>query len=658
MSITQVEHPTINSASFNPQNRKKGVEAIASSTISQDLQLAIQHQRGNRLTEAEQLYRQVLEKQPNQPDALHGLALLAQQKGEHQSAKEFIRAALQVEPESFKHWFILGNSHQALGEFNQAVDSYQQAVELRPEIAPIYNNLGYALQQLGKWEEAIASYKKAVEIQPDCVEADVNWGNALHAQGKLSPEQQAHYAQLNYKLGLERKKAGDLNNAILYYRQAIGLQPELWEAHYNLGIVMRKKEQLNEAIASYQKALELNPHNWEIYNSLAQIYQSQNNLTEAVSIYRKGLILLNPHYAQAVAANSSSIMQTPPPIPQGEVTVGAYQFPAIPPIADPEKPGPFWTVVIPVYNRTNYLLESLASVLVQWSGAENMEIIVVDNASTPSLFDLVNSIGGGIIHYYQHQQNIGAARNYNAGIALSRGKWVHVLHDDDCVFLGFYSRLQKSLENCPDSVGVACTGFEYFNEKGETITTGEILSFYTERGIMQDWLPRIGICGLVTVPAVVIRRTTHERLGGYHPELTEIAEWEIFKRYASFYDWWYEPGILARYREHTQKLTPQNWVSGQLAEVIRRAIEISETYLPVEQQAEITAKARRHNFNYCLKRAAIPLKAGNLTGALRVLQEAAKIDSSPQALAKLFAWLTQNDASPLREAIICEVFNL
>jgi tetratricopeptide (TPR) repeat protein len=628
-------------------------------TLTEALKLAIQHQQGNRLREAEQLYRQVLENQPNQPDALHGLALLAQQQGQYQSAKEFLKAALQVQPESVKHWFILGNLHQAQGEFAEAVDGYRQALALRPEIAPIYNNLGYALQQLGNWEEAIASYQKALELQPDCPEADVNWGNALYVQGKLSPEQQAQYAQLNYKLGLERKKAGDLNNAIVYYRQAIVMQPEFWEAHYNLGIGLREQGKFAEAIASYEQALALNPHNWEIYNRLGQIYQAQNDLTEAVAIYRQGLTLLNPQYAQAVAANPSSTIQTTPPIPQGAVTVGAYQFPAIPPVPDPDQPRPFWTVVMPIYNRCDYILECLASLLLQWSGKAEMEILVIDNASTSPIYELVNSLGGGIVHYYRNAENIGPTSNMNVGISLSRGEWVHVLHDDDSVFPGFYFRLQQSLKDCSDTVGAACTGFEYMNEKSIAVTIGEINSVYGQyKGILPDWRSRIGVCGLVMTPALVIRRATHERLGGYSSQIPNINDWELHKRIAAFYQWWYEPEILARFRVHSQSGTSHSWNSGEIAVQVRQAVEISESYLPADCCAEITAKARIQNFNYCLAHASVPLKNGNLQASLRILQSALRIDSSSQSIAKLFKWLTQEEVAPVRQEIIARLLSI
>jgi NAD(P)-dependent dehydrogenase (short-subunit alcohol dehydrogenase family)/Tfp pilus assembly protein PilF/glycosyltransferase involved in cell wall biosynthesis len=628
------------------------------------LQQALQHHQANRFEQAEQSYLQVLAEQPAHPEALHRLGVLAQQRGHTQAAEQWWQQLIDAHPDSVNAWFSLANLRQAQGQLSAAEAAYRQATALKPSAAPIYNNLGYVLQQQGKLDEAIGCYQKCLELQPNCREAEANLGNTLYEQGKLSAEQQADYAALNLQVGKNRQKAGDVNTAAAYYQQAIALQPRLWQAHVSLGELLQAQGREEAAIAHYRQALENNPTDGEVYLKLGQLYQAQDQLTEAVAAYRQGLQLLNPHYASAVAVfpeqgDPPREIPVTPAIAQAQVTVGDYQFPAIPPVPNPDQPRPFWTVVITAYNRTGYLLEALVSVLRQWPGAVSMEILVMDNASTPPLFELVNALGGGIIRYYRNPQNLGPVGNSNVGIALSRGYWVHVLHDDDCVLPGFYARLQQSLEDCPDSVGVACTGFEYFNEKSETIGIGEVVSLYGEqRGIMQNWLPQIGVCGLVTIPAMVVRRSTHERLGGYYPDLPEIPDWEIFKRYASFYDWWYEPGILARYREHRQKETPVNWLSGSLAGAIRQAIEVSESYFPVEQRAEITAKARRHNFDYCLKRITIPLGAGNLSGAVRVLQEALKIDRSSQSVAKLFDWLTQPEAAPVRAAIVSKLFSV
>ncbi|MHC5731010.1 MAG: tetratricopeptide repeat protein, partial [Nostoc sp.] len=135
---------------------------------------------------AEEIYRQIIDVDPKQSEALYGLGMLAQQRGQYQNAEQFFQAALQ----------------------------------LQPEVGAIYNSLGFTLQQQGKLEEAIAYYEKALNILPDCIEVQMNLGNALHLQGKLPPEEQTHYADLNQQFALGRQQVEDFKIAELYYRQA------------------------------------------------------------------------------------------------------------------------------------------------------------------------------------------------------------------------------------------------------------------------------------------------------------------------------------------------------------------------------------------------------------------------------------------------------
>ncbi|WP_445629182.1 tetratricopeptide repeat protein [Nostoc sp. DSM 114167] len=253
--------------------------------IAELFQLALQEHRANRLDTAEQLYRQVIEKQPDYSEALYNLGMLLQQKGELQEAQKHLSAASQVQPNSVKIWFSLGNLLQGQGQLLEAEAAYRKAIALRPDAGTIYNNLGYTLQQQEKWEDAIASYQKALEFQPNCIEAEINLANALFAQGKLSPEKQAYYAELNYQMGFAQQEGGEWQTAIAYYRSAIAIQPDLVDAHYNLGVVLQEQGELEGAIACYQKALEFNPQHQEANIKLGEIYQNeQQKVTQVDSL--------------------------------------------------------------------------------------------------------------------------------------------------------------------------------------------------------------------------------------------------------------------------------------------------------------------------------------------------------------------------------------
>ncbi|UKO97452.1 tetratricopeptide repeat protein [Nostoc sp. UHCC 0870] len=216
------------------------------------LRLAMEDHRSQRLAQAQQGYYQVLALQPNHPEALYGLGVLAQQTGNFLEAQRFLSISVQVQPDSIKAWFSLANLLQAQGQLLAAESAYRRAIALRPDTGILYNNLGFNLQQQGKWEEAIAAYRQALQLQPNCVEADVNLGNALHAQNQLSPDKQIHYAELNYKLGLNRKKAGDLQTATAYFQKTLALHSTHADAHKCLAEIYKNHQQIEELQVIYQ----------------------------------------------------------------------------------------------------------------------------------------------------------------------------------------------------------------------------------------------------------------------------------------------------------------------------------------------------------------------------------------------------------------------
>ncbi|MDJ0732909.1 MAG: tetratricopeptide repeat protein [Nostocaceae cyanobacterium] len=249
-------------------------------TIAEALQLAAQHHRANRFTQAEQIYRKILETQPHHADAIHGLGAIAQHFNQYQVAEKLFNTALQIQPKAAKSWFSLGNLHQTQGQLQEAAECYQKVLALQPKSFVVYNNLGYTFQLQENWEKAIACYQKALQLQPNFTEAKVNLANILHSQGKLPPEQKSAFATVNNDLGVTQKKQGNFKTATNYYRQAISLQPDLAIAHYNLGGALQNQGKLEDAIASYQKVIEINPQDPEIYKQLAenklnQIYKTQ-----------------------------------------------------------------------------------------------------------------------------------------------------------------------------------------------------------------------------------------------------------------------------------------------------------------------------------------------------------------------------------------------
>lgn len=147
------------------------------------IQTALEHHRAGHLPQAKALYQQILQTEPNHPDALHYLGAIASHEGNPEAAVELIGRAARIRPSRAMH-YNLGNALRAMGELDRAANSYRNALALKSDYAEAHVNLGNVLQAQGKLGEAIRHYRSALASNPDLAGAHTNLGNALNEQGK------------------------------------------------------------------------------------------------------------------------------------------------------------------------------------------------------------------------------------------------------------------------------------------------------------------------------------------------------------------------------------------------------------------------------------------------------------------------------------------
>lgn len=87
------------------------------------------------------------------------------------------------------------------------------------------------------------------------------------------------------------------------------------------------------------------------------------------------------------------------------------------------------SVIIPAYNSENYLAKALKSVFNQ--SFSNLEIILIDDASTDSTVKIANSFKDRRLKIISNEQNRGVSYSRNLGIAKARGEWIALLDSDD-----------------------------------------------------------------------------------------------------------------------------------------------------------------------------------------------------------------------------------
>ena len=236
-------------------------------TVQQALDLAIQHQTAGRLPEAESIYQQILQADPNQFAALHLLGVIAYQVGKHDTAVDLITKAVAIKPDLAEAHNNLGNALQKLRKLDEAVASYHKALAIKPDYAEAHYNLGLALQELGQFNEAVDHYRKVTDINPDHAEAHNNIGNAFN-------------------------DLGCLDEAVASYHKALAANPDYAEAHCNLGTVLQLLGRKNEAVAHYHKALAIKPDLPEAHINFAIALNSCGHRSEALDLFKSGLELV------------------------------------------------------------------------------------------------------------------------------------------------------------------------------------------------------------------------------------------------------------------------------------------------------------------------------------------------------------------------------
>ena len=191
------------------------------------------HQRGA-LSDAEQIYQQILKQHPRNFDALRLAGVLALQTQRAQRGVELLEQAIKQNPNSAAAHRDLGTGMIALNRIDAALASYDKAIALQPNYAEAYYNRGDALCRLQRHESALSSYDTAIALQPNHADAHNNRGAAL--------------------FDLRRYEA-----AVESCDKAIALRPDHAPAHTNRGAALYGLLRHDDALASYDKALTVRP---------------------------------------------------------------------------------------------------------------------------------------------------------------------------------------------------------------------------------------------------------------------------------------------------------------------------------------------------------------------------------------------------------------
>jgi glycosyltransferase involved in cell wall biosynthesis len=240
------------------------------------------------------------------------------------------------------------------------------------------------------------------------------------------------------------------------------------------------------------------------------------------------------------------------------------------------------SVIIPTYNRSDYLMEAIESVRQQTY--TDYEIIVVDDGSTDDTRGLLKPLrDNGTIHYiYQENQNKSAARNH--GVRQAKGEYIAFLDSDD---LFVPTKLEKQvayLDEHPE-VGFVHSWYSKFDDAGNHLGTRDT-SKYTG-WIYPDILLSWSI--LMATPCMMMRVEVFEDVGGFDVSQHWGEDIDIWRRITQRYPIGLVPEVLTKVRVHPGNLSkskakPIVWFEDYLKKTFR-----DDPDLPLKFRRKVTA---------------------------------------------------------------------
>lgn len=198
------------------------------------------------------------------------------------------------------------------------------------------------------------------------------------------------------------------------------------------------------------------------------------------------------------------------------------------------------SVVIPAYNAMGYLPETLESVLKQTF--TDYEVLIINDGSSDNIVEWASTLKDPRVRVIsQHNQGVSVARN--TGIAQAQGEYIAFLDADD---LWEPTKLEKQVNCLEDNptVGLVYAWTAVINPEGKL--TGTVFSYEAEGNVWETILVHDIVCN---GSCAVVRRSCFEKTGGFDPNLSGAADFDMWTRIAAHYPFAVVKEPLVHYRK-------------------------------------------------------------------------------------------------------------
>lgn len=256
---------------------------------------------------------------------------------------------------------------------------------------------------------------------------------------------------------------------------------------------------------------------------------------------------------------------------------------------------PFFSICIPTCNRRLLLAETLRYAVCQTF--KNIEILVFDNASVDGTHEEVKQVDDPRIKYVRHEQNLGAAANFQLVANAAAGHYVIINQDDDLLHHQFLERCHHALQKEEGISMYAAPVWRQNHGRGYQARLLRHHGGYDHEYLLSDQPirmpgPQMAVSMLnleyyFLHPTVIMNREKLVAIGGYVRQDDALADIITEAKLLMHGDLLYDPRPAGMFREHSQnewkkysRASKKRFMARTLEEIIS---ECNKAGLPWEQ---------------------------------------------------------------------------
>jgi len=286
------DQPDHNNLEPTPEKREELLSALSKE--------GYHHMKENRISEAIQCFRTILDQDPMNNYALVGIGDAYRKRRRYQESIQYYQRCLQEHPKNNYALFGLADCYRNIKQFHRAIEVWEQYLDLDDRNVTVLTRVADAYRKVKNLKRSVEIYEQVLEVEPDNPYAITGLGYLYYDFKRYDKalEYWMHMYELHgdrvdirvlTSLGNCHRKMKTFERGVYFFKEALRREPDNFYALFGLADCFRGLDQQDQSLVNWSEILKQDPHNKVILTRAGDAYRKLGNLDTAEDFYRRAL---------------------------------------------------------------------------------------------------------------------------------------------------------------------------------------------------------------------------------------------------------------------------------------------------------------------------------------------------------------------------------